>query len=197
MRQLISSHMLRRVAMCCLSSAHGKRQHLAVSHEKGKVTILQLSALLRQADSSKRKLTLTVCSVLFVVPLLLSLLSGVRLVVVICSSSFCSSPHFSLAVSNSYLYLLFSNLLPLSSHHILGLPHLLFPSTLGICYLCQFFISQSFHMSNPFQPNPHHFLLKTPSFHPPPLFALSVIIHVKADFSVASITLAPRGGSTS
>ncbi|KAI0242917.1 E3 ubiquitin-protein ligase UBR4 [Lamellibrachia satsuma] len=59
MRQLISSHMLRRVAMCCLSSPHGKRQHLAVSHEKGKVTILQLSALLRQADSSKRKLTLT------------------------------------------------------------------------------------------------------------------------------------------
>ena len=38
----------------------GKRQHLAVSHEKGKVTILQLSALLKQADSTKRKLTLTV-----------------------------------------------------------------------------------------------------------------------------------------
>lgn len=31
----------------------------AVSHEKGKITILQLSALLKQADSSKRKLTLT------------------------------------------------------------------------------------------------------------------------------------------
>ncbi|KAF4528052.1 hypothetical protein B566_EDAN016728, partial [Ephemera danica] len=36
-----------------------KRQHLAVSHEKGKITVLQLSALLKQADSSKRKLTLT------------------------------------------------------------------------------------------------------------------------------------------
>lgn len=59
-RQLISSHVLRRVAMCCLSAPHGKRQYLAVSHEKGKVTILQLSALLKQADSTKRKLTLTV-----------------------------------------------------------------------------------------------------------------------------------------
>ena len=34
-------------------------QHLAVSHEKGRMTILQLSALLKQADSSKKKLTLT------------------------------------------------------------------------------------------------------------------------------------------
>ncbi|BFZ02848.1 hypothetical protein BsWGS_05885 [Bradybaena similaris] len=58
-RQLITSHMLRRVAMCVLSSPQGKRQHLAVSHEKGKMTILQLSALLKQADSSKKKLTLT------------------------------------------------------------------------------------------------------------------------------------------
>ncbi|KAJ8300173.1 hypothetical protein KUTeg_021692 [Tegillarca granosa] len=58
-RQLITAHMLRRVAMCVLASPHGKRQHLAVSHEKGKITILQLSALLKQADSSKRKLTLT------------------------------------------------------------------------------------------------------------------------------------------
>lgn len=58
-RQLLSAHMVRRVAMCCLSSPHGKRQHLAVSHEKGKITVLQLSALLKQADASKRKLTLT------------------------------------------------------------------------------------------------------------------------------------------
>ncbi|GFR97962.1 E3 ubiquitin-protein ligase UBR4, partial [Elysia marginata] len=58
-RQLITAHMLRRVAMCVLSSPQGKRQHLAVSHEKGKMTILQLSALLKQADSSKKKLTLT------------------------------------------------------------------------------------------------------------------------------------------
>ncbi|XP_044524637.1 E3 ubiquitin-protein ligase UBR4 [Gracilinanus agilis] len=58
-RQLISAHVLRRVAMCVLSSPHGRRQHLAVSHEKGKITVLQLSALLKQADSSKRKLTLT------------------------------------------------------------------------------------------------------------------------------------------
>lgn len=58
-RQLLSAHMVRRVAMCCMTSTHGKRQHLAVSHEKGKITILQLSALLKQADSSTRKLTLT------------------------------------------------------------------------------------------------------------------------------------------
>ena len=37
----------------------GKRQHLAVAHEKGKLTVLQLSALLKQADSSQKKLTLT------------------------------------------------------------------------------------------------------------------------------------------
>ena len=67
-RQLISAHMLRRVAMCVMASppsnggggsSTNRRQHLAVSHEKGKITILQLSALLRQADSSKKKLTLT------------------------------------------------------------------------------------------------------------------------------------------
>lgn len=58
-KQLLSSGLVRRVALCCLSSPHGKRQHLAVSHEKGKVTILQLSALLKQADAAKRKLTLT------------------------------------------------------------------------------------------------------------------------------------------
>lgn len=60
-RQLITSHVLRRIGMCCLTSPHGRRQHLAVCNEKGKVTILQLSALLKQAHSSKRKLTLTVC----------------------------------------------------------------------------------------------------------------------------------------
>ena len=59
-RQLISAHMIRRVVMSCLSSG-GKRQrqHLAVAHEKGKLTVLQLSALLKQADSSQKKLTLT------------------------------------------------------------------------------------------------------------------------------------------
>lgn len=58
-KHLLSSGVVRRVAFCCLSSPHGRRQQLAVSHEKGKVTILQLSALLKQADASKRKLTLT------------------------------------------------------------------------------------------------------------------------------------------
>ena len=59
-RQLVNTHMIRRVVMCCLSSGgSGKRQHLAVAHEKGKITMLQLSALLKQADSSQKKLTLT------------------------------------------------------------------------------------------------------------------------------------------
>lgn len=58
-RQLIATNMVRRVGLCCLSSPHGKRQHLAVSHEKGKVTILQLSALLKQTDAAKKKLTLS------------------------------------------------------------------------------------------------------------------------------------------
>lgn len=51
-RQLISAHVLRRVAMCVLSSPHGRRQHLAVSHEKGKVSsgiaALLVSAVLLQ-----------------------------------------------------------------------------------------------------------------------------------------------------
>ncbi|XP_017783583.1 PREDICTED: E3 ubiquitin-protein ligase UBR4 [Nicrophorus vespilloides] len=58
-RQMLSAHVIRRVTMCCMSSPLGKRQHLAVAHEKGKITVLQLSALLKQADSSTRKLTLT------------------------------------------------------------------------------------------------------------------------------------------
>ena len=61
-RQLVTTHAVRRVVMCCLASSplsSGKRQHLAVSHEKGKITVLQLSALLKQADTSQKKLTLT------------------------------------------------------------------------------------------------------------------------------------------
>lgn len=58
-KQLINSCTLRRIAMTSLASPLGKRQHLVVCHEKGKLTLLQLNAFLRQADSSKRKLTLT------------------------------------------------------------------------------------------------------------------------------------------
>ena len=58
-RQLLNAHMIRRGIMCCLNSSGSKKQHLAVSHEKGKITVLQLSALLKQADSSQKKLTLT------------------------------------------------------------------------------------------------------------------------------------------
>ena len=48
-RQLIGAHVLRRVAMCCLASPRGRRQHLAVSHEKGKVS----SACHRNAAKSR------------------------------------------------------------------------------------------------------------------------------------------------
>lgn len=58
-KHLIGNHTLRRVCMTSLFSPLGKRQHLVISHEKGKITLLQLNALLRQADSSKKKLTLT------------------------------------------------------------------------------------------------------------------------------------------
>ncbi|XP_015793075.1 E3 ubiquitin-protein ligase UBR4-like isoform X2 [Tetranychus urticae] len=58
-RQLVSTNVIRRVAMCALVSPFGKRQHLAVSHEKGKITLLQLSTLLKQADCSKKKFTLS------------------------------------------------------------------------------------------------------------------------------------------
>ena len=37
MRQLLAGHCIRRVAMCALSSIKGKRQHLCVNHDKGKV----------------------------------------------------------------------------------------------------------------------------------------------------------------
>ena len=37
LRQLINAHVLRHSAMCLIASANGKKQHLAVTHEKGKV----------------------------------------------------------------------------------------------------------------------------------------------------------------
>ena len=46
--------------MCTLLSQNGKRQHLCVNHDKGKLTVLQLFPILKQADSNRRKLTLTV-----------------------------------------------------------------------------------------------------------------------------------------
>eukprot|EP00095_Tigriopus_kingsejongensis_P009320 maker-scaffold486_size158769-snap-gene-0.26 protein:Tk09320 transcript:maker-scaffold486_size158769-snap-gene-0.26-mRNA-1 annotation:"e3 ubiquitin-protein ligase ubr4" len=61
-RQLLTGHMIRRVVMSAISTGlAGKRQHLAVSHEKGKIVILQLSGLLKQSDSSgsQKKLSLT------------------------------------------------------------------------------------------------------------------------------------------
>ena len=63
LRQLLTNYDIRRVAMCALTSVKGKRQHLCVNHDKGKLTFLQLFPILKQADSSRRKLTLTVSSI--------------------------------------------------------------------------------------------------------------------------------------
>lgn len=60
MRQLLANHSIIRVAMCALTSVKGRRQHLCVNHDRGKLTILQLFPILKQADSNRRKLTLTV-----------------------------------------------------------------------------------------------------------------------------------------
>lgn len=58
-KSLMSNNLLRRVGMTMLNQANGKKQHLAISHDKGKITILQLSSLLKQIDSSKKKISLT------------------------------------------------------------------------------------------------------------------------------------------
>ena len=107
-------------------------------------------------------------------PLVASVVSDeVAMVTVIFSLSFLSSPHVSLTVFSInnlqlLLFLLFSIFLPIfsdlltqSSRFIFSLPRLLFPSTFWAPVLCQFLISRSSHMSDPFQPTPHQFLPKT------------------------------------
>ena len=37
MKQLLANNSIRRVAMCALASVKGRRQHLCVNHDKGKV----------------------------------------------------------------------------------------------------------------------------------------------------------------
>ena len=91
-----------------------------------------------------------------------------------------SSPHFSFttfSINSLQLLLLLAVVLPhpptlcrslltQSSHLILGLPRLLFPSTFwAFAHFFAFFISHSFHMSSPFHPTPQT-LLKT-SLQPP------------------------------
>jgi E3 ubiquitin-protein ligase UBR4 len=62
-KQLVQSQQLRRSSMCCVASgSSGGKQHLIVTHERGKsshFTILQLNALLKQDSSRRNKLTLT------------------------------------------------------------------------------------------------------------------------------------------
>ncbi|XP_057290056.1 E3 ubiquitin-protein ligase UBR4-like isoform X1 [Hydractinia symbiolongicarpus] len=58
LRQLMLAHAVHHKAMCLIASPRGRRQHLAVAHEKGKVTILQLSGLLKQPEVNQKKMTL-------------------------------------------------------------------------------------------------------------------------------------------
>lgn len=57
-RQLINSQVVRRSTIAALSAPAARRNYLAVSQEKGKLTILQLGALLSGAEVGKKKLTL-------------------------------------------------------------------------------------------------------------------------------------------
>ena len=104
-----------------------------------------------------------------VILLLLSLSSGMRLAMVTVIFSFHSST-FSITCLQPlwvsfYLFLLFSIFLPLFSdvcQRRAGVAFLVFLASLhflGISSLCQFFISHSVHVSGPFQPIPHQFLL--------------------------------------
>lgn len=55
-RQLMSTHKLRRVAMCCLASPHGRRQHLAVSHEKGSYVLFNMLHFITNTSCTRRVL---------------------------------------------------------------------------------------------------------------------------------------------
>ena len=44
-RGLLNKFAIRRVAMCCMTSGKGRKQHLVVSHDKGKVRGLQYVVL--------------------------------------------------------------------------------------------------------------------------------------------------------
>lgn len=49
-RQLLSAHMIRRVAMCCLSSPHGKRQHLGKLNSSYLYNVITLLNILKQKN---------------------------------------------------------------------------------------------------------------------------------------------------
>jgi E3 ubiquitin-protein ligase UBR4 len=57
-RQLINSQIIRRTTIAALTAPTARRHYLAMSQEKGKLTILQLGALLSGAETGKKKLTL-------------------------------------------------------------------------------------------------------------------------------------------
>ena len=117
-------------------------------------------------------MTLTIVSIFFVFFFLFSFVTFLSL----CSIS---------TVSSSFYLLLFCVLLPLfpgkavlpSQYH---LPHLL-----GICCLCQFFISHSFHLIGPFQPPPHHFFRL--SFTPSSIFGSSTLLLTPIFFFPANL----------
>ena len=105
------------------------------------------------------------CTVSVVRPWLLSFLLRIFLSFLSSHFSHCILYQHSPTPSLSFAVVLHSpptlsrSLFTQSSHHILDLPLLIFASTFFICSFWQFFISYSFHISDPFQP--HQFLLKT------------------------------------
>lgn len=77
-KQLIQTHIIRRVSMCCIATK--MRKHLIVTHEKGKsshFTILELNALLKQDSNKRNKLTLTKLNTVPVPFTLISVISNV------------------------------------------------------------------------------------------------------------------------
>lgn len=57
-RALISSQVIKRTTIAALAAPGARRHYLAMSQEKGKLTILQMGALLSGAETGKKKLTL-------------------------------------------------------------------------------------------------------------------------------------------
>lgn len=58
-KHLVASHVIQRVAVCCLNGAEQKKQFLAVAHDRSKISIVNVSLLLKQADGNQKKLSLT------------------------------------------------------------------------------------------------------------------------------------------
>lgn len=97
-RQLILSQVIRRNAIASLSAPSIRRHYLAVSQEKGKVTVLQLGALLSGADTGKKKLTLPRLATITLPFTVLTMASNPMRddVLAVCGLKVCASARFKL-----------------------------------------------------------------------------------------------------